>query len=610
VSRPPTLLLTRAGYDRETDFDARPLSLALIRRLLRYTRPYRVRRSVLLALVLVRAVQLPALAWSIGAVVNGPVARRDPAGMVWGVAGFLGLLLSTSLIMRFRQRLALELGEAVVHDVRRDLFDHLLAMPMAFFDRTRLGRIISRFSADTEAVRVGVQDVLFVSLVQIGQMVVSGLLMLWYDPLLFGVVLLTGPLLWTINRHFRVRLSRAHREVRESFARVTAAVAEAVMGVREIQGCARQDVNAGLFRALVSDHAQYNVSVARAEGRFFPLLELNTQCFISALVLVGGYRVMQPEATLSLGSLIQFFFLANLFFAPIQSLANQYSSALTAMAGAERVFGFLDTPPEWTDAPTATPLDAPRGAVEFRGVHFAYRPDRPALHGVSFRVEPGQTVALVGRTGSGKTTVIRLLAKFYLPSSGDVRVDGRNLLEVRSDSLHRHMGIVLQSNFLFSGTVLENVLLGRPGAGLEEACAAARSLDCLDWFETLPRGFETPVGERGSGLSLGQRQLVCFARAMLADPAILVLDEATSAVDPVTEARLQRALHRLTRGRTSFIVAHRLSTIRHADQVLVLEGGRVIEQGNHRSLLAANGAYAALYRQFMSLSGAALAGTR
>jgi ATP-binding cassette subfamily B protein len=280
------------------------------------------------------------------------------------------------------------------------------------------------------------------------------------------------------------------------------------------------------------------------------------------------------------------------------------------MAGAERVFRLIDVKPDWEDDPAATILPDPRpvGAVgaagvrvEFRGVTFGYDPARPVLHDVTFTAEPGQTIALVGHTGSGKSSIINLAAKFYLPTAGELRIDGREIRTLTSRSLHQQMGMVQQQNFLFSGTVLDNIRQSRPEATDEDIREAARRLDCLDILEALPQGLLTEVGERGSALSVGQRQLICFTRALLADPRLVILDEATSSIDALTEARLQKALLELLRGRTSFIVAHRLSTIRHADCVLVLDQGRIIERGSHRELLARGGHYASLYAQFVQI---------
>jgi ABC-type multidrug transport system fused ATPase/permease subunit len=611
----PLSLVQRLRDDDDDEPQFKPLEWGLIRRLFSYTRVHAGKRNALIALTILRAAQLPALVWLGSKIIAGPIANHEMELIAWGVGAYALLAVTTDGFFHFRQRFALELGEAVVNRLRTEVFAHVQRMPMSFFHRVKLGRIIGRMTSDVETVRTAIQDVFFVSIVQIGQMAFAAVVMAVTDWVLFLVVVGMAPVLWAINRHFRAKLSRHSRAAQESFTRVTATLAESVNGIRVTQGFVRQETNAGLFRGLLADHSKYNIALARTSAVLIPLLELNSQFFVSILLVLGGWQVLHHGTEVRV--LIEFFLFANQFFAPLQVLGNQYNQALVAMASAERVFKLLDTKPDWEDAPDAVELPDPRkhapaasllpaasalGAhVEFRNVTFAYEAGRPVLHEVSFTVEPGQTVALVGHTGSGKSSIINLVAKFHLPTEGGVFIDGHEIRTLTSHSLHAQTGMVQQQNFLFSGTVLENIRVGRPDATDDDVRAAAAQLDCLDLLEMLPDGLATQVGEKGGGLSAGQRQLVCFARALLADPRILILDEATSAIDALTEARLQRALLALVRGRTSFVVAHRLSTIRHADLVLVLDGGRVVERGTHASLLSQNGRYAELHRQFVQV---------
>jgi ABC-type multidrug transport system fused ATPase/permease subunit len=577
--------------------------LKLFLRLFRLTRPYAGRRNSLLWIVGIRALQVPALAWTIGAVIKGPIARGDAAGTMWGAVGFVTLAALTQLTLVYRQRLALQLGEDVVRELRVQLYAHLLRMPLAFFHRHKLGRLFSRCTADVDAVRRGIQDVFFVSIVNGGQMIVAAGLMAFYDIVLFGVVLVLAPLVFWLNLRFRTRLRAESRRVQETLSRVFSNLAESINGIRVTQGFVRHELNASFFRRLAEAHTQSNLGVARTTAVYLPLLEFNTQLFMSVLLLVGGWRVLDPNVSLATGDLISFFFLANLVFAPLQSLGNQYQHALSALVGAERVFELLDTAPDWEDSANARPLPDPRptasgASIELRGVRFGYDPSRPVLHDITLTAAPGETIALVGETGCGKSTLTNLIGKFYLPDEGEILIDGREIRDITSDSLHAQMDFVLQSSFLFTGTVMDNIRYGRPEASDDDVLEVCDRLGITGVLAKLPAGLATAVGERGTSLSQGQRQLVCFARALLANPRILILDEATSAIDTVTEARLQSALATLLEGRTSFIVAHRLSTIRQASQIVVIAQGRIIERGTHDSLMSHRGHYAALHRRF------------
>jgi ATP-binding cassette subfamily B protein len=583
---------------RWDDDDQRPLDLGVVRRLAAFTKPYARKRNVLVVLVAIRATQFPALGWAIAAIISGPIAARDEHGTLVAVSWLMVLVVSTIVVLHFRVKLALELGEAVIHDLRDALLRHIVSLPLEFFHRQRLGQLVSRLTSDLEAVRIGVKDVAFVGIVQLGSMFVAGVIMAVYDRLLFLVVATLVPVLALVIRQFRRKLIRAYRRSQESFSRVTATVAESIGGIRVTQAYARAKVNERLFDSLIHDHARHNVDAGRRAAVFVPLLEFNGQVFLAILLVVGGYRALHHSIPFDV--LVQFFFLSNFFFNPIAVLGNQYNQALTAMAGAERVFALLDTQPAWRDEQDAAALPVIQGRIEFRDVSFGYVAGRLALRDVSVVVEPGQTAAIVGPTGGGKSTLLALVAKFHVPSQGQILVDGNDLRRFTAHSLRKQMGNVLQNNFLFSGTVLDNVRFARPFATDEEVLDAARSLDVLDLIDAFPRGWETPLGERGSGLSLGQRQIVCFTRAMLAAPRLVLLDEATSAVDPRTEERLTAALARLLEGRTSLVVAHRLSTIRHADVVFVVEEGRIVERGSHDALLASSGAYEKLYRQFVA----------
>lgn len=600
MSQPSRLeIAVRRIRPDEEEPDRLPLRWSTIARLLSFTEAHRGQRNALFWLCAFRALALPLLAWLVGHIIKGPISAGDGVGTAEWLLLFLGAVIVADIALYWRIRLAHQIGEAVLRDLRDKLMKHLLTQPLSFFHGRSHGSLISRMISDIEAMRNGIQNNFFITVVSIGQMTCAAGLMLWVNPQLFLVLLAIVPGLLLIHGFFRGKILQASRIQQESFSRVTSALAETVQGIRVTQGFAREDTNAGFFSRLVHTLAGNVVKTASLSALYLPLLELNSQGFLAALVGVGGWAALSGGST-GLGDLLTFFFLADLFFSPITIIGTQLSEATLAMAGAERYFRLLDTAPAWSDAPTAKECPPLKGKVEFQDVTFSYLPGQRVLHGVSFTAQPGQVIAFVGHTGSGKSTIIGLLAKFQLPDSGGIRLDDLDLAEIQQISLRRQTGFVFQQNFLFAGTIAENVKSARPDASDEEVRQAFRDLDCLDLIEALPNGIHTQCSEKGRGLSLGQQQLVAFARALMANPRILVLDEATSAVDTLTESRLQLALARLMKGRTSFVVAHRLSTIRKADQVLVMDQGQIVERGTHHELVALNGAYASLHRDFLS----------
>jgi ATP-binding cassette subfamily B protein len=416
---------------------------------------------------------------------------------------------------------------------------------------------------------------------------------------LFLAVVWIGPVLYLTNRFFLRRIARGWQTAREGFTRVSTNLAENITGVRVVTAFNRQDPNLNEFNRLQGINTINNVEVSRLNGTYMPTLMLIGFTGRIIILLYGGYLVV-GAGMVTVGGLVAAWLYWEWFMNPIQELGRWYNNYMQAMAGGERVLQLLDTQPDVQDAPDARPLPRIEGRVEFDHVTFGYKPDVPVLHDLCFQVQPGQLVALVGATGSGKSSIISLIARFYQPQQGRILVDGHDIRYVTGESLHKQTGLVLQANYLFSGTVMENIRYARPTASEQEVIDAAQALGTYDAIMSLQNGFKSEVGERGASMSLGQRQLICFTRAYLADPRIFMLDEATSAVDTATEMIVQRSLERLLEGRTTFVVAHRLSTIMKADLILVIDAGRILERGTHRQLVAAGGKYAQLYEQFVS----------
>ena len=623
-----------AAEEREERY--KPLDRALVRRLLGLLAPYKGRYALGIGLgtgMVLLEMQSPRF---IGAIITtvekfsvataetgGPArtafttlgpATAEQAAAAWRVASIVGLwalaLLGAVALQRAAILVMTAAGERVQFDIRKRLFAHLQAMSMSYYDRTKLGRVISRCTSDVNSLReVNVWGINTVWLNGVQIVVAAASLAAFTDWRLFLSVAWLGPILFALNAYYRRRAGLMWQEVREGFTRVSTNLAENITGVRVVTAFNRQGPNLNAFNALQEDNTANNVRTARINGVYQPTLQVIGFLGKAIILLYGGYLVVAgPAGTggvgdggqrVGVGAVVAAFLYWDWFMNPILNFGNFSNQLLQAMAGAERVFGLLDSVPDVADVPGAPPLPTIRGEVTFDRVTFGYHADRPVLHDVSFTCPAGATFALVGATGSGKSSIISLIARFYRPQVGRVLVDGHDLGLIQGDSLHHQIGLVLQANYLFTGTVMENVRYARPDATDEQVHAAARALGTHEAIRALQDGYDTDCGERGGNMSLGQRQLICFTRAFLADPRVFMLDEATSAVDTATEHVLQRSLDRLTEGRTTFIVAHRLSTVKKADRILVIDHGRIVEQGGHDELVAAGGRYAHLYEQFV-----------
>jgi ABC-type multidrug transport system fused ATPase/permease subunit len=585
-------------------------TIGTLKRLLRYLKPYTGILLIIAALLVLGSLIEVTGPYLIKIAVDHFISAEETSRPFWlswiapegisqvaGLARMMMLLLGIYLLRWFTMSgqsfLMNVIGQKLLFTMRTEILERIHTLSLRFFDEREAGDLMSRLVNDTQVINQvfsgGVMRLLSFSLTLVG-IVVTMFSFKWDFALVSFSIL---PIMLLATSAFAKRARTAFRKTRETIGNVSSELQENISGVREVQAFSRERENVAEFRQINRANRDANVQAQTLTSAFSPALDVLSTAALAVVLGYGGWSVVR--GTVTVGLVVAFMTYVDRFYRPIQMISSLWTQMQSALAGAERIFELLDTEPDIANVPDAMDLPPVHGRVVFEHVDFAYKPGEPVLHDINLTAQPGQTVALVGPTGAGKTSIISLLMRFYDVVGGRIVIDGYDIRHVTQASLRQQMGIVLQDTFLFSGTVMDNIRYGRLDATEGEVIEAAKLARAHDFIERLPDGYETDIGERGSNLSQGQRQLISIARAILADPRILILDEATSSVDTRTELLIQEALDELLHGRTSFVIAHRLSTIRNADQVIVIEQGEIVEQGTHASLMAAQGRYYELY---------------
>jgi ATP-binding cassette, subfamily B, multidrug efflux pump len=585
---------TGPGLRDLSDEDGAAYNPRVARRAFTYLKPYHRQVGLAVVLTLFAGAMNMLGPYLVKIAIDAHIAKGDLVGLTVVLGATLVVYLAYFLSTAQQTLIVSEVGQKILRTMRQQLFNHLQRLPLTYYDKHPTGVVVSRLVNDVSVMNDLLTNGLLTLLGDVFTLVGTLAMMVVLSPRLAGVTFAALPLMGIAIWIFTQRAKVAYRVTREKIGAVAADFQESIDGMRVVQAFAREGTSQSQFDVINDENRVANIRANGLSSALMPVVEFDNALATVAVIAYGGFLLVQGDVTL--GVIVAFLAYITRFFAPVRTLTQFYNQLQAATAGAEKVFELLDEPVTITEREGATSLAAVRGEVEFDDVAFSYGRE-PVLHGVSFHAEPGEMIAMVGHTGAGKTTVASLLTRFYDPVEGAVLLDGHDLRDLSFDTLRGNIALVLQDNFLFAGTIRENIRFGKPEASDEEVEAAARAANAEDFITRLALSYETPVMERAANLSLGQRQLIAIARAVLADPRVLILDEATSNIDSRTEQLVQEALHKLLAGRTSLVIAHRLSTIRAADQVLVLDAGEIVERGRHEELLRRRGAYYRLHQQ-------------